>query len=453
MLQQHQCTIALETIKPNPRNARTHSKRQIRQIANSIKAIGFATPILVDENIYLLAGHGRVEAARLLDLTEVPAVVLSGLTETQKRLLLLADNKIATNAGWDRERLALELPELSVLLVEAELDISFTGFEPAEIEQITVDFEEDCREPADAVDPTWENHPVVSQPGDIWLLGSHRLLCGDARKEQDLARLMDGAVAAAAFLDPPYNVNVKSVVGRGRTKHREFAMASGEMSEAEFTAFLTDSLQGAARFSKDGAIHYVCMDWRHVGNLVAAGALAYGEMLNLAVWAKSTPGQGSFYRSQHELIGIFRVGDAAHLNNIELGRYGRNRSNLWDYAGVNTFRVGPTDALKIHPTVKPAAMVADAFKDCTRRNAVVLDTFSGSGTTIMAAEKIGRRACALEIDPQYVDVTIRRWQAFTGRDAVHSETKATFEEVTRDRCTVEKKPAGRRTAAPTSGRR
>ena len=232
-----------------------------------------------------------------------------------------------------------------------------------------------------------------------------------------------------AFLDPPYNVSVRGIVGRGRVKHEEFAMASGEMSREAFTTFLTDVLGLAARVSVDSAVHYVCMDWRHIGELVSAGEAVYDAMLNLVTWVKSNAGQGSFYRSQHELIGVFRVGPSPHLNTIELGRHGRSRSNVWRYPGANTFRVGRLDDLRSHPTVKPISLVADAIKDCTRRRHVVLDTFCGSGTTLLAAERVGRHARAVEIDPKYVDVAIRRWQAFTGKDAIHLENGLTFDEI------------------------
>jgi hypothetical protein len=231
-----------------------------------------------------------------------------------------------------------------------------------------------------------------------------------------------------AFLDPPYNVKVRSVVGRGRTKHREFAMASGEMVAEEYVEFLSETLGNAATHSRAGALHYVCTDWRHQRELIDAGRRTYGAQVNLVVWVKSNAGQGSFYRSQHELIGVFRVGEESHLNNIELGRHGRSRSNVWRYAGVNSFRAGRMDELRAHPTAKPVALVADAIKDCTERREIVLDTFCGSGTTLMAAERVGRRAYCLEIDPCYVDVTIRRWQAFSRRDAIHTQTGSTFDE-------------------------
>ena len=336
-------------LKPNPRNSRTHSKKQIRQIADSILAFGFVVPIVVDENNTILLGHGRLEAAIVLGLTEVPVIVLEGLSETKKRALLLADNKITENAGWDRKRLCIELPELSELLVAEGLDISITGFEPVEIDQIAIDFEEDSSDPADTIESEWLAASVVSKPGDIWELAEHRLSCGDARNAGDIDRLMLGKRAAMAFLDPPYNVRVKNVVGRGRIKHAEFAMASGEMSASEFTAFLEETLGNTARVSRVGAVHFVCMDWRHVSELIEAGREIYGEMLNLVVWEKTNAGQGSFYRSQHELVGVFRVGDVKHLNNVELGRHGRSRSNVWHYAGVN-YLPGRSDGRACSPS-------------------------------------------------------------------------------------------------------
>jgi DNA methylase/ParB-like nuclease domain len=425
--------IAIDALTPNARNARTHSKKQIRQIADSITAFGFLVPLLIEEGGAVIAGHGRYAAAKLLGLEQVPVIEVKGLSQAKRRALALADNKIAENAGWDRELLAAELPELAELLVVDSLDISITGFAPVEIDQLTTDFEENASDPADAVDPAWATTAAVSKPGDLWQLGNHRILCGDARDPDAIGRLMGGSRAAMGFLDPPYNVRVRDIVGRGRVKHTEFAMASGELSRADFVAFLKETLTAAAAVSRDGAVHFVCMDWRHIGELLEAGDTVYGETLNLAVWVKSNAGQGSFYRSQHELVGVFRVGDAPHLNNVELGRHGRSRSNVWHYAGVNTFRAGRLDELKSHPTVKPVALVADAIKDCTRRGDIVLDTFCGSGTTILAAERVGRRACALELEPRFVDVAIKRWQAFSGKDAIHAETGLTFDEVALER--------------------
>jgi DNA modification methylase len=421
--------LSLDQIKVDRRNARTHSAKQIRQLANSIAAFGFTNPLLVTEDGTLIAGEGRYKAAQLLGLPKVPAIVLAGLSPARQRALAIADNKIAENAGWDRERLAIEIPELAALLETEGLDVSILGFEAVEIDQLVTDFEENAADPEDNLEPTWLKDLAVSKPGDLWLLGDHRLLCGDARSAADIARLMAHRRADMAFLDPPYNVRIGGVVGRGRTKHAEFAMASGEMSSADYVRFLGISLNAAASASREGALHYVCTDWRHVAELLAAAKPVYDETINIAVWVKSNAGQGSFYRSQHELVGIFRVGQAPHRNNVELGRHGRSRTNVWHYAGVNSFRAGRMDELRSHPSAKPVALVADGIKDCTRRGDVVLDTFCGSGTTIVAAERVGRHARALEIEPRFVDVAIRRWQAFTRLDARHAESGLSFDEI------------------------
>jgi DNA modification methylase len=421
--------LPISQIKLNPHNCKTHPGRQIRQIANSIVAFGFTHPLLVTENGELIAGEGRYKAAQLLGLAKVPVIVLAGLSPAKQRALAIADNKIAENAGWDRERLAMEIPELAGLLEAEGLDVSILGFEAIEIDQLVTDFEENAADPEDSIDPKWLKDSVVSKRGDLWLLGPHKLLCGDARSAADIARLMADCRADLAFLDPFYNLRIGDVVGRGRTKHAEFAMASGEMTSADYVRFLGIALNAAASVSRDGALHYVCTDWRHIAELMAAAKPVYGDTINIVVWVKSNSGQGSFYRSQHEFIGVFRVGEAPHLNNVELGRHGRSRSNVWHYAGVNSFRAGRLEELRSHPSAKPVALVADAIKDCTRRGDVVLDTFSGSGTTIIAAERVGRHARALEIEPRFVDVAIRRWQAFTRRDARHAERGLSFDQI------------------------
>ncbi len=436
--------IAIDKLTPNVRNARTHSRKQIRQIADSIAAFGFVVPIVIDEDGVIIAGHGRYAAAKLLDLKEVPAIKVQGLSEAKRRALALADNRIAENAGWDREILAAELPELAEILVVEGLDVSITGFSQIEIDQLAVDFEQDASDPDDAIDPAWTTAAPVSKPGDLWELGKHRLLCGDARNADHVARLMGDTRAAMAFLDPPYNVRARDIVGRGRAKHAEFAMASGEPSCSDFVAFLKSTLAEAAAVSRDGAVHYVCMDWRHIGELIEAGGMVYGEMLNLAVWVKSNAGQGSFYRSQHELVGIFRVGEEAHRNHVELGRHGRSRSNVWHYAGIKWLPASPVDE---HATVKPVALVADAVRDCTRRGDIVLDIFAGSGTTILAAERIGRRAYTLESEPRFVDIAIKRWQAFSGKDAICADTGLSFDDIASTRGAI-----GVAGAAPTDVR-
>jgi DNA modification methylase len=419
--------VPLRDLKPSTRNARTHSKKQINQIANSIQRFKWTYPILVDDNGEIICGHGRWQAAIHLGLNKVPVIVMSGLSDAEKRALALADNKIAANSGWDRAVLAAELGELATLLPECNLDLEITGFEPAEIDALMGDLVDRERDAADDI-PHIEQIPV-SRKDDYWELGENRLLCGDATTVAQLGALMGRNRAAMVFADPPYNVRIASVQGRGKIKHREFASASGEMSRDEFTSFLAKAFSLAAQYSREGSIHYVCMDWRHLGEAMTAGNEVYTELKNLVVWAKTNAGQGSFYRSQHELILVFKNGEGPHQNNIELGRHGRNRSNVWTYAGVNTFRTGHLDDLSIHPTVKPVSLVADAMRDCSSRGDIILDPFIGSGTTILAAERVGRRAYGVEIDPLYVDAAIQRWQNFTKRDAVLKATGQTFDEV------------------------
>jgi DNA modification methylase len=392
---------------PDSRNARTHPKRQIDQIRTSIEAFGFTNPILADPEGHIIAGHGRLQAARLMGLAELPVITLSGLSETQKRTLRIADNKIALNASWDLEILQLELGDLGS--IDVDIDPTLTGFSTGEIDVILTP----GVDPDDEVIPPIPSTPRT-RPGDIWILGDHRVGCGDGRDAEFLRRVIgDGALIDAAFLDPPYNVRIGGhAVSAGR--HREFAMASGEMSEAEFRSFLADTLGAAARVSRDGAVHFVCMDWRHMDDVSAVGRAIYGERLNLCIWNKSNAGMGSLYRSKHELVFVYRVGMAPHLNMVELGRHGRNRTNVWDYASVNSLRGNRREDLALHPTVKPTGLVADAIMDVTRRGDLVLDLFLGSGTTLMAADRTGRRFRGLDIDPAYVDVAIERWSARTG---------------------------------------
>lgn len=422
---------------PNSANCRTHPKKQICLIKRSIRQFGFTVPIIVDEKNVILAGHGRWLAAQQLGLQHVPAIVLSGLSEVEKRAYVLADNKLAEKAGYDRASLAIELSTLAPLLGEAGIDISLTGFEPAEIDALLGDLVDPAFDPVDeAVELAQKS---VSRSGDLWLINWHRLLCGSALDAKALEILMGGELAAMVFTDPPYNVRVSSIQGRGRIKHDNFVMASGEMSPREYVEFLVKSLGLAARWSTDGSIHFVCIDWRHLSELMAAGNEVYGELKNLIVWVKTNAGQGTFYRSQHELILAFKNGDVPHLNNFELGQHGRHRSNVWTYAGVNAFGSGRLNDLAAHPTVKPVAMVADAMRDCSRRGDIVLDPFMGSGTTILAAERVGRRAYGLEIDPLFVDAAIRRWQSFTKKDAVLKASGETFDEVTSARASAKPK--------------
>jgi DNA modification methylase len=424
--------VAPQSLRPYAGNARIHSKKQIKQIARSIERFGFTNPILVSNDREVIAGHGRLRAAQQLGLTSVPIVILATMSETDRRAYVLADNKLAENAGWDRDILAIELQGL--LDVEFD-DPELTGFSLGEIDGILSDAsEKSAPEPGPEDFLPADKEAAVSRPGDLWVLGPHRLLCGDARVETDYRRVLAGRSADLVLTDPPYNVRIDGhVSGLGKAQHSEFAMASGEMSEAEFTLFLSTFLGLAKAHSCDGAILFVFMDWRHLFELTVAGRDNGLELKNLIVWAKDNAGMGSFYRSKHELCFVFKNGEARHINTFELGQHGRYRTNVWEYAGVNTFRAGRADDLAMHPTVKPTAMMADAIRDVTKRGALVLDPFAGSGTTLIAAEKTGRLACAIEYDPHYCDVTVRRWQAYTGKTATLEGGTLTFEDIEAER--------------------
>lgn len=415
-------------LKPYGNNARTHSKKQVRQIAESIQRFGFTNPILISDRDEVIAGHGRLSAAKLLSIDAVPTVKLSHLGSAERRAYILADNKLALNAGWDREILAIELQAL----VDLEFDVEATGFSLAEVDFVLDDAAESS--PA-APDNPEDEVPVlggdaVSQSGDIWELGRHRLICGDARKQQDYERLLEDRSADLIFTDPPYNVPIDGhVCGLGQVRHREFAMASGEMSEAAFTSFLAETLGNAAKGCRDGAIAFVCMDWRHMGELLTAGRQAFTDLKNLCVWNKTNGGMGAFYRSKHELVFVFKVGTAPHTNSFGLGETGRYRTNVWDYAGISSLSASRGEELAMHPTVKPVALIADAIRDCSKRGDIVLDCFGGSGSTLIAAERTGRSARLIEFDPLYCDTIVRRWEKLTGKQARHHGDGSTFEDV------------------------
>lgn len=421
-------TRLIETLIPYKNNARTHSNKQIEQIAHSIKRFGFTNPVLISDENEIIAGHGRVMAARELKMLEVPVLRLSHLNAEERRAYILADNKLAENAGWDNELLSIELEGL----LEMDFDIGVIGFSTTEIDLI---FNENNTSTSDdefdEVPPIKPEQPVT-RLGDLWELGKHKLLCGDARVPNDIKRLCGEQPISLMFTDPPYNVKIDGhVSGLGQHKHREFAIASGEMSQEQFTTFLRETLSNAASQLKEGAIAYVCMDWRHMGELLEAGSAAFDELKNLCVWNKTNGGMGTFYRSKHELVFVYKKGRVPHTNNFGLGDSGRYRTNVWDYAGINALGADRDEELAMHPTVKPVALVADAIRDCSHHNETVLDVFGGSGSTLIAAEKTGRMARVLEYDPLYCDVIIRRFEKLTGVDAVHSETGQTFAEMSK----------------------
>lgn len=419
--------VEIGRLQLDPKNPRLHPARQVKQLCASIRTFGFNQPILIDNNLNVCAGHGRVLAARQLGWETVPAIKLDHLTPAQFRAFQIADNKLTENSAWDPNLLGEALRDLSM----AELDFSLEdiGFSMGEIDLHIEALELKSRPEDRLPDLPRSGAEAVSKSGDLWLLGRHRVLCGSALESGDYHSLMQTRRARAIFTDPPYNVPIDGhVSGLGATRHREFAMASGEMSSAEFVHFLSSAFVLMAASSEQGSLHYIFMDWGHISELTTAGRSVYGLPKNLCVWVKSNGGMGSLYRSQHELIFVFKHGSAPHRNNVELGRHGRNRSNVWEYPGMTSFNRGGEEGnlLTAHPTVKPVALVADAILDCSARGEIILDPFLGSGTTLIAAERTGRKCFGLELDSLYVDTVIRRWQALSGDEAVHAVTGQRF---------------------------
>lgn len=426
--------IPIADLKRDPRNPRLHSDRQIAQLAKSIDNFGFLWPVMIDGAKRVLAGHGRIEAAKHLGFRDIPTISIQHLSESQRRAFMIADNRLAEQASWDEKLLAEQLKELCE--VDLDFDLEATGFEVGEIDVLIEGASPVVQGDSDPADALPERLSVaVTQPGDLWLAGSHRVYCSNSLNPESYLKLMDSCRATMIFTDPPFNVKIDGHAGGlGAIRHRNFQMACGEMTEGEFTDFLAQVFQRCAFHSIDGSLHYVFMDWRHMPELLAAGKQVYSELKCVCVWVKDNGGMGSLYRSQHELIFVFKRGREGHRNNVQLGQYGRYRTNVWNYPGVNSFsrRTDEGNLLALHPTVKPVALVADAIMDCTSRRDIVLDPFLGSGTSVIAAERAGRVCYGIELDPQYVDTIVRRWQKFTGLLATHAASGRSFDELEKE---------------------
>ncbi len=413
--------VAINSLTPNPRNARTHSDKQVAQIAASIERFGWLVPIIVDEVDMIAAGHGRWLAAMTMCLREVPIIRASFLTDEDRRAFALAENRIAQLSGWDESILAEEL----TILFEGGYELEITGFSVADL-----DISVPVVAPLEAEDIPEPEGNTVSRVGDMWLVGDHKLYCGDARAVESWETLLGDDRAALVFGDLPYNVPIDGhVSGNGRNRHREFVMGAGEMSPPEFTAFMRSIFRNCVRFSIDGSIHYQCMDWRHAREILDAADGVYSTFKQLIVWVKDNGGQGAFYRSRHELVFVFKSGAAKHQNHFGLGETGRYRTNVVEYAGANTFRKGRDQDLASHSTVKPTPMVVDFLLDCSRRGDIVMDPCAGSGTLLLAAHHSKRRGRAIELDPGYVDVALTRLAAVMGVEPILAGDGRSFVEI------------------------
>jgi DNA modification methylase len=408
--------VRRKSLKPNPTNARDHSDKQIAQIAASIEKFGFLIPIVIGDDGMIAAGHGRWQAAKLLRLKDVPVIRAGFLTDADRRAFALAENRISELSSWNEDLLANELN----ILFEEGYNLEITGFSTSNLDFSSPD--EKKKSDSELIELPDPEATAVSRLGDLWHIGPHRLCCGNAREVESYEALLGGERAAMVFSDPPFNVKVDGhVSGLGKQRHREFAEGSGEMTPAEFTTFLRTVFRNCVRFAADGSIHYHCMDWRHAREILDAADGVYSDFKQLITWVNDNAGMGTFYRSRHELIFVFKSGRAKHINNFGLGDTGRYRTNVWEYAGANSFRKGRAKDLAAHPTVKPTALVIDAIRDCSRRGDLILDPFSGSGTTLIAAHKAGRRGAAIEIDPLYCDTGLRRLMEASGLDAVRED--------------------------------
>ena len=428
---------APSNLKFNPRNVRSHKPPQIAAIARSIQTFGFNVPVVADEDGQILAGHGRVAAALKLGLDAVPVVRIAHLSPAQREAFAIADNRLTDSSQWDEQLLGEVLHDLSLVDLDFELDA--IGFSVCEID-LKIEAAMSVGEGPDQDDaPVELTGQAISSLGDLWLLGkppfTHRMFCGDALPPENWVTLMRGAKGHVVFSDPPYNLPVDGFIsGLGKIRHREFHSAAGEMDRDQFTTFLADVFRQMARNLEGGSLAYICMDHRHLVEMMTAGESSFSEFKTLCVWVKHAGSMGGLYRNQMELVFVWKAGQGRNRNNVALGKFGRNRTNVWNYPGIAGFRYSEGgDLLKTHPTCKPVRLVADAILDVTARGEIVIDPFLGSGTTIIAAERTGRIAYGMEIDPIYCDAILRRYRDLTGDEPILASTNQTLAELEAER--------------------
>ena len=422
--------VSIADLKLDPRNPRLHSERQISLLAKSIKSFGFLWPVMIDETRRVLAGHGRIEAAKHLGLREVPTISIHHLSETQRRAFVIADNRLAEQASWDEKLLAEQLRELCE--VELDFDLEATGFELDEIDVLIEDVSPKVKDGSDPADELPKATPVgVTRAGDLWLAGSHRICCGNSVNPESYSALMKSQRAAVVFTDPPPEVNIGvHATTLGTACDRNRLTLAGETPKSELPDFLCEVMELCGLYSVDGSLNYVVMDWRHMAEVLPVGRQVDSELTSVCVWVKGKAVMDSLYQNQHELIFVFQNGRESHRNNVQSGQHGRHRTNVWRYPGVNSMprSIAKGNLLEWHRAL-PVALIADAILDCASPRDIVLDPFLGSGTTVVAAERTGRVCYGIELSARSVDTIVRRWQAFTGQSATLENSGRTFTEL------------------------
>lgn len=423
-------SVPLDQLRPSSGHARRHDERKIVALSAAIRRYRYVEPILVDQNYNIISGVARWLACQQLGIASVPVIVLSHLSDPEVRALRIAVGRLPELATWDRDQLRVEIPAIIAEL--PDLAMEEIGFSVQEIDRLISVPTEGKPDPADDIPFHHDATPPVSRTGDLWRLGQHLVLCGNALEAESYDRLLGGAPVRLTLTDPPFNVPLNGHVTKRNGKFSEFAMGSGEMSDDQFRQFLHDAFKQIGRVSVPGAISFVFIDWRHARIMQEASDGVFFELKNFIVWVKASAGLGSFYKSRHEFVLVFKVVEGKHVNNFELGQHGRTRSNVWEYAGMSSFGAG-RDALDLHATPKPVAMLVDAILDCSNPGDLVLDPFGGSGSTLIAAERSHRRARLMEISPAYVDTIVRRWERFTGGEARLVDGETSFAETAKRR--------------------
>ena len=427
--------VPIQRLRPSTGHARLHSDAKIIGLVAAIRRFGFVEPILVDQDFTIISGMARWMACQEMGVAEVPVIVISHLSAVEVRALRIALGRFPEWATWDHDQLRVELPAIVADL--PDLSMQEIGFTVQEVDRLITRSTKEDQDPADEVPEADNTALAISRAGDLWRLDQHLVLCGDALEAESYDRLLGSTAVRMVLTDPPYNVPINGHVTKRVGKFDEFAMASGEMTDDQFREFLRKVYLQIARATVPGAIGYFFIDWRHARTMQQAADGVFFEFKNHIVWVKDAPALGTFYRSQHEFVLVFKIAEGRHINNFALGQHGRTRSNVWQYAGMSSFGTGRDEALELHATPKPVAMLVDAILDCSNPGDLVLDPFAGSGSTLIAAQRAHRRARLIEISPTYVDTIVRRWERFTGEQAVLLATNQTFAGVQRDRAPLE----------------